>query len=93
MLTEHGLKIAPTPTNTYYEHVHRQPTSRERSDALLSDQLRRVHSENYSVYGARKVWLTLDREGIRVARCTVERLMRARLSSSLCKWVVVIGDG
>jgi putative transposase len=35
-----------------------------------------VYSANYGVYGARKVWLQLNREGIRVARCTVERLMR-----------------
>jgi putative transposase len=34
-----------------------------------------VHADNYSVYGARKVWLALNREGIAVARCTVERLM------------------
>jgi putative transposase len=35
-----------------------------------------VHAENFGVYGARKVWLALNREGIAVARCTVERLMR-----------------
>ena len=35
-----------------------------------------MHAENYGVYGARKVWLALNREGIAVARCTVERLMR-----------------
>jgi putative transposase len=35
-----------------------------------------VHAENYGVYGARKVWLALNREGVPVARCTVERLMR-----------------
>ena len=35
-----------------------------------------MHGENYGVYGARKVWLQLNREGIAVARCTVERLMR-----------------
>ena len=35
-----------------------------------------MHAENYGVYGARKVWLALNREGIPVARCTVERLMR-----------------
>ncbi|MCT9153782.1 IS3 family transposase, partial [Mycobacterium tuberculosis] len=34
-----------------------------------------IHAANYGVYGARKVWLTLNREGIEVARCTVERLM------------------
>ena len=36
----------------------------------------RVHAAHYGVYGARKVWLQLNREGIPVARCTVERLMR-----------------
>ena len=36
-----------------------------------------MHAANYGVYGARKVWLPLNREGIAVARCTVERLMRA----------------
>jgi len=43
---------------------------------LLINEIRRVHSENYGVYGARKVWLQLNREGGAVARCTVERLMR-----------------
>ena len=38
-------------------------------------EIERVHAANYGVYGARKVWLTLNREGIAVARCTVERLM------------------
>jgi putative transposase len=74
VLSEHGLKIAPS---TYYEHVGRSATTRERRDALLSVQIRRVHAENFGVYGARKVWLTLNREGTSVARCTVERLMRA----------------
>ena len=36
-----------------------------------------MHEQNYGVYGARKVWLQLRREGIQVARCTVERLMKA----------------
>jgi len=39
-------------------------------------EIARVHTENFGVYGARKVWLQLNREGIQVARCTVERLMR-----------------
>jgi putative transposase len=73
VLTEHGLKIAPS---TYYEQLTKAPTNRQRRDADLLEQIRRVHAENYSVYGARKVWLTLNREGIQVARCTVERLMR-----------------
>lgn len=74
VLSEHGVKIAPS---TYYEHLDKAPTRRMRRDKYLVEQVRRVHSENYSVYGARKVWLQLNREGINVARCTVERLMAA----------------
>jgi putative transposase len=46
-----------------------------RDEALLVD-IRRIHAANYGVYGARKVWQELQREGTTVARCTVERLMR-----------------
>ena len=46
-------------------------------DEELKAEVSRVHAENYSVYGARKVWLHMRREGIDVARCTVERLMGA----------------
>ncbi|GAA2485369.1 hypothetical protein GCM10009858_24150 [Terrabacter carboxydivorans] len=73
VLSEHGLPIAPS---TYYAHVNRKATAREHRDALLLNEIRRVHASNYGAYGARKVWLTLNREGIPVARCTVERLMR-----------------
>ena len=72
VLSEHGVPIAPS---TYYEHVKRGPTGRDHRDAMLINEIRRVHASNYGVYGARKVWLTLNREGIPVARCTVERLM------------------
>ncbi len=73
-LTELGVKIAPS---TYYEQ--RQPVSskQRRRDEELKVEITRVHWENFSAYGARKVWLQLNREGIGVARCTVERLMRA----------------
>lgn len=67
------MQIAPS---TYYEHVHRKPSARQRRDVDLLAQIRRVHAENYAVYGARKVWLHLNRHGVRVARCTVERLMK-----------------
>lgn len=73
VLSEHGLRIAPS---TYYEHLDRRPSRREQRDAYLLEQIRRVHADNYAVYGARKVWLALNREGIGVARCTVARLMR-----------------
>src|SRR4029077_3734019 len=71
-LVELGVQIAPS---TYYEHVDRTPTRREVRDAGLKSAIERVHTANYGVYGARKVWLVLNREGIAVARCPVERLM------------------
>ena len=49
---------------------------REQRDEVLKVEIARVHRENFGVHGARKVWLQLNREGIAVARCTVERLMR-----------------
>ncbi|MCG7582393.1 IS3 family transposase [Mycolicibacterium sp. OfavD-34-C] len=67
-----GVQIAPS---TYYEHLEREPTRREVRDEALKAHVNRVHGANYGVYGARKVWLALNREGIEVARCTVERLM------------------
>ncbi|MCB0906467.1 MAG: IS3 family transposase [Nocardioidaceae bacterium] len=75
-LTELGCKIAPA---TYYEHRGRRPSAREQRDAELRPLIAAVHASNYGVYGARKVWLTLNRErpagAPPIARCTVERLM------------------
>ena len=72
VLTEHGVKIAPS---TYYDTVGRRPAPWEVRDEDLKPQIRRVHMANFGVYGARKVWLQLNRERVVVARCTVERLM------------------
>lgn len=66
------MPIAPS---TYYEQVSRSPSRRQLRDGELSEHIQRVYAANYGVYGARKVWLALNREGIAVARCTVERLM------------------
>jgi len=71
------LPIAPA---TYYEHKRqeREPqrrAARAHSDKALRREIQRVFDDNYQVYGARKVWRQLNREGHRVARCTVERLM------------------
>jgi putative transposase len=53
-----------------------EPSRREARDEALKPEIERIHAAaNYGVYGARKVWLTLNREGLEVARCTVERLM------------------
>ena len=73
-LTEAGCPIAPS---TYYAARSRPPSARAQRDAALSGEIARVHGENFSVYGVRKVWRQLHREGRPVARCTVERLMRA----------------
>jgi putative transposase len=73
VLSEHGCPIAPS---TYYGAKGRPPSARAVRDEQLRAAITRVHQDNYSVYGARKVWLALNREGIPVARCTVERLMR-----------------
>jgi putative transposase len=74
VLSEHGCKIAP---NTYWVARKRRPSSRARRDAELVVEIQRVYDENLFVYGADKIWAQLNRENIRVARCTVERLMRA----------------
>jgi len=71
------LPIAPS---TYYEHKARQADpgrlpARVRRDAELCTSIQRVWGENFRVYGARKVWRQLRRDGLPVARCTVERLM------------------
>jgi putative transposase len=72
------LPIAPS---TFHEHKAREANPdrlppRLKRDLELSDDIDRIWKKNFRVYGARKVWRQLNREGIRVARCTVERLMR-----------------
>ncbi len=73
VLRERNVGIAPS---TYYAYKSRPPSARAQRDGWLTEEIRRVHRENYGVYGASKVWAQLNREGTRVARCTVERLMR-----------------
>ena len=83
---EHGVEPIceelPIAPSTYYEHKARQADlarlpARLQRDRALVPQIRRVHEENFGVYGARKVWRQLHREALVVARCTVERLMRS----------------
>ncbi|MER5685882.1 IS3 family transposase [Streptomyces sp. NPDC002205] len=75
VLTEHECKIAPS---TYYAHHKRRaaPSARTVRDAELKERISEVFAANYRVYGARKIWRELNRQGHAVARCTVERLMR-----------------
>jgi putative transposase len=73
-LSKAGVEIAPS---TYYASKTRPPSARSVRDSELIVDIKVVHKANLGVYGARKVHATLNREGISVARCTVERLMRA----------------
>jgi putative transposase len=68
--------VLPIAPSTYYDAKRRPPSARALRDANLKEKIRRVHAENFSVYGARKVWRQLLRDRTQVARCTVERLMR-----------------
>jgi putative transposase len=67
------LQVAP---RAYYAAKRRPPSARAVRDADLRPKLLKAWEDNYSVYGADKLWAHLNREGTRVARCTVERLMR-----------------
>jgi len=67
------LQVAPS---TYYAAKSRPPSARALEDAALKPQLTRIHEENFGVYGARKLWRQLLREGIHIGRDRVVRLMR-----------------
>ena len=82
----HGVepicKVLPIALSTYHAHVAKRVdpsrlSARDRRDAALKEEVRRVFEANFRVYGVRKVWRQLQREGFDVARCTVARLMRA----------------
>ncbi|KWZ58739.1 transposase [Burkholderia ubonensis] len=75
-------RILPIAPSTYYRRASRRSDperwpARARRDAELKARIRQVWDENFGVYGARKVWRQLLRDGVKVARCTVERLMKA----------------
>jgi transposase InsO family protein len=74
-------KVLPIAPSTYYDTVAKRTdvdrlSVRARRDARLKIEIRRVFDANYRVYGVRKVWRQLQREGFDVARCTVARLMK-----------------
>jgi putative transposase len=62
-------RVLPIAPSTYHEHAAQR-------DEVLKQEVKRVFETNFGVYGVRKVWRQLLREGFRVARCTVARLMR-----------------
>jgi len=74
-------KLLPIAPSTYYDTVAKRTdvdrlSVRARRDVRLKIEIRRVFDANYRVYGVRKVWRQLQREGFEVARCTVARLMK-----------------
>jgi transposase InsO family protein len=74
-------KVLPIAPSTYHADVARRldpskRSARAKRDAALRPEVARVFAENFEVYGARKVWRQMKREGFDVARCTVERLMQ-----------------
>jgi len=73
ILAEHGVPVA---ASSYYAATARPASRRSVSDAALAPEITRVWKDSGEVYGARKVWRQLHRDGIGCARCTVERLMR-----------------
>jgi len=81
----HGVepicKVLPIAPSTYHAHVAKRVdperlSARAKQDMALKPEIARVFTENFEVYGARKVWRQLNREGVAVARCTIERLMQ-----------------
>ncbi len=74
VLKRAGVQIAPSG---YYATKTRKPSARAIRDVELVTEITSTHKANLGVYGARKVHAELNRKGIQVARCTVERLMRA----------------
>ncbi|QFS85161.1 hypothetical protein FIV09_20120 (plasmid) [Roseivivax sp. THAF197b] len=81
----HGIEpicaVLPIAPSTYYDHLAKRAdpalrSYRARKDEALRPEIRRVFEENWRVYGVRKVYHQLRREGFDVARCTVARLMK-----------------
>ena len=75
-------RVLPIAPSTYHAHAAGRAdparlSTRARRDDALKPEVQRVFEENFRVYGVRKVWRQLAREGIVAARCTVARLMRA----------------
>jgi transposase InsO family protein len=74
-------RVLPIAPSTYHEHLAQRCdpsrlSSRAQRDQMLQPEVIRVFAENFGVYGVRKVWRQMRREGFDIARCTVERLMR-----------------
>jgi len=75
-------RVLPIAPSTWHEHAARRADpsrlpARAKRDEALKEEVRRVFDENFGVYGVRKVWRQMKREGFDIARCTVARLMKS----------------
>ena len=75
-------RVLPIAPSTWHEHAARRAgpsrlPARAKRDEVLKEEVRRVFDENFGVYGVRKVWRQMKREGFDIARCTVARLMKS----------------
>lgn len=75
-------RVLPIAPSTWHEHAARRADpsrlpARAKRDEVLKEEVRRVFDENFGVYGVRKVWRQMNREGFDIARCTVARLMKS----------------
>jgi putative transposase len=82
VLAAAGVPIAPS---SYYARKERPPSRRAARDAVLIEEIRRIHEANYGVYGVRKIHAELRRTGHQVARCTVARLMKTAGLRGICR--------
>jgi len=83
-------RVLPIAPSTYHQRAleAREPdraSARSKTDAVLRVEIARLWQENRRLYGARKIWHALRREGLDVARCTVERLMKAMGSKGVVR--------
>ncbi len=88
----HGIepicRVLPIAPSTYHDHAARAAdprklSARAKCDTIMKVEVRRVFDENFGVYGVRKVWRQMKREGFDVARCTVSPSALARSSIGL----------
>ena len=75
-------KVLPIAPSTYREHAARKAdpdrrSERDKRDEKVGVEIRRVFNENFGVYGVRKVWRQMKREGFEITRCTMWRLPKA----------------
>src|SRR5690554_531531 len=74
-------RVLPIAPSSYYERIAQRRdasrlSARAQRDEALKPEVKRVFADNFGVYGVRKVWRQMKREGFDIARCSVARLMR-----------------